>query len=243
MKSKNQHWPILKKMFFGFLAVLALVALLIAFELFKLYRQVNGYKYYWHSRVNEEVLPDSIYYVALGDSTSQGIGASSPEKGYVGLIADSIHARSGKPVHVINLGVTGAGVNDALEKQIPQLKQLNLPADAIITVEIGANDLGDLNEAKFRQDMDRFMSELPSQTVISDMPYFGEGRYRKLETNAQAASKIIHELAKTKNLKVAPLHDVTSNNSSIFNVTIDLFHPSNRGYRNWHEAFARTLNL
>ena len=243
MKSNNPRWPILKKMLTSFLVVLILTVLFVATGLFKLYRQVDGHKNYWHSRASKTVVPGSIYYVALGDSTSQGIGASSPEKGYVGLIADSIQAKSGRPVHVINLGVTGAGVNDALEKQIPQLKQLSLPADAIITVEIGANDLGDLNEVKFRQDMDRFMSQLPPKTVISDMPYFGEGRYRKLETNAQTASKIIHELAKTKNLKVAPLYDVTSNNSSIFNVTIDLFHPSNRGYRNWHEAFARTLNL
>lgn len=241
MTTKSPHWHILKKMFIGFTVLLVISVLFIGVALFRLYRQVSGYKTYWNNRAASMVESNSIYYVALGDSAAQGIGASSPDKGYVGLIAKSIQQQTNRPVHVINLSKTGATVQTAIQEQLPKLKQLRVPSDAIVTVEIGANDLINWDEEKFRRGMDQFMSELPPQTIISDMPYFGEGRYRKVEGRAQSANKIIHELANKRKLKIAPLYKVTKSNSSIFNITIDLFHPSNRGYRNWHEAFVQKL--
>ena len=36
-----------------------------------------------------------LLYVALGDSAAQGIGASHPDRGYVGLLADRLRAATG----------------------------------------------------------------------------------------------------------------------------------------------------
>ena len=53
-----------------------------------------------------------LLYVALGDSTAQGIGASRPVNGYVGILADRIRALSGRTVRTVNLSVSGARVAD-----------------------------------------------------------------------------------------------------------------------------------
>jgi lysophospholipase L1-like esterase len=89
--------------------------------------------------------------------------------------------------------------------------------------------------------MDQIMRALPPQTVIADMPYFGGGRYRRFEPHTVAASAIIHELAATHGLRVAPLHEITEQRDNLLTMASDLFHPSNRGYHNWYDAFKRGL--
>ena len=62
-----------------------------------------------------------LRYVAIGDSAAQGIGASRPDRSYVGVLADDIHAATGRSVRVINLSISGATVDVAtlLERHRP----------------------------------------------------------------------------------------------------------------------------
>lgn len=64
-------------------------------------------------------LEGDLLYVALGDSTAQGIGASRPGNGYVGILADRIRALSGRTVRTVNLSVSGARATDLVEHQLP----------------------------------------------------------------------------------------------------------------------------
>lgn len=226
--------------------MLLIVAGLLLFEtmsLLVLKHNVDAYKKYWDKRTKQTAPAESLVYVALGDSAAQGIGASQAQKGYVGLVADGVAVKYNKKVHVINLSVSGAKVQDVVDKQIPAVQKLHLPSDAIVTIEIGGNDMSSWNEQAFLSSMDELMSKLPPQTVITDMPYFGGGRKRNLEQYVLVANEIITKLAEKHNLKVAPLHKVTKEHDSLLTVSADFLHPSNQGYRNWYEAFRQSMEL
>lgn len=216
----------------GFVAVAAIVTFVVG--IVSLYVQVPRYKSYWQKRASMDPPEHALIYVALGDSTAQGVGATQPAKGYVGLVAGALEQKHRRPVHVINLSKSGAKLVDCIAEQLPQLEKLT---PDIVTVEIGANDMSDFNAEQFEARMNEIMSKLPKQTVISDMPYFGGGRYRSLESNVRSANDVIDRLAQQHGLAVAPLHQITKDNDSITTMALDFFHPSNKGYHNWYLAF------
>jgi acyl-CoA thioesterase I len=198
-----------------------------------LHASVQDYADYWYGRANQ---PGDFVYVALGDSAAQGIGASQPEKSYVSLLADRIHQATGRQVRVINLSKTGATLQDALRQQIPQLA--NIEPD-LVTAEIGANDMKHYNPGQFRDDYERFIQSLPpGRSVVSDMPYFG-GR-PNLNRNAVDASSTIHQLGAAYNVPIAELYDTLRVSQSPLIYASDLFHPNNRGYHLWGQAFWAT---
>jgi len=218
------------------LALGMIVAVLVICELIGLgylYYGLKAWPDYWRGRANQ---PGEFIYVALGDSAAQGVGASRPNKGYVGLIADQIQQSTGKKVRVINLSKSGAKLQDALRDQVPLLDQYK--AD-LVTVEIGANDMGGYtssNAGGFRKDYEKLLQSLPpGKSVVSDMPYFG-GR-PGWTSNSHLANTSIHQLAAQYNVPVAPLFDKLAANQTPLIYASDFFHPSDRGYRIWLEAF------
>ncbi len=213
----------------GLLLLILVIAELVGLAL--LWYSVGNYADYWKGRANQ---PGSFLYVAVGDSAAQGIGASQPQNGYVGLIADGIEQRTGRNVQVINLSVTGATLKDALRDQVPQLA--NYTPD-LVSVEIGANDMDDFDPLQFRQDYDRLLQALPpGRSVVSDMPYFGT-RPEPANHNARQASYIIRGVAVTYDVPVADLYSGLRAKQTPFIYASDFFHPNNRGYRIWYDAF------
>ena len=79
-------------------------------------------------------------WVVLGDSTSQGIGATTRQAGYVGVVHEVLRRR--EAWRVINLSRAGAGVADVLARQLPELAGLTdeEPAD-LVTCVVGAEDV------------------------------------------------------------------------------------------------------
>lgn len=211
-------------------------------RLVQLSRQTEDYKKYWQERADGPVAENALTYVALGDSTAQGIGASKPQNGYVGLLAERLQEKSGRPVHVINLSVTGARVADVINGQIPRLQQLDLAEDAVVTLGIGSNNIRSFGAEDFRQNFRELASMLPEQAVIADVPYFGGGRANSGEKSALEASQIIRDVADQYNFPVAPLHEVTKDGDSIRNYAADFFHPSDRAYKLWSDAFWQILS-
>ncbi|MES2971161.1 MAG: SGNH/GDSL hydrolase family protein [Patescibacteria group bacterium] len=206
-------------------------------------RSVTTYKNYWNKLAETSYPTSSLLYVALGDSAAQGIGASKPQKGYVGLIASELETQYGNSVRVINLSFTGAKVQDVINEQLPALKKLPIDKNTIITLGVGANDTGNFEESKFRVQIENLFSQLPAQTIVADIPYFGGGRHNKREQSAINGSVIIRESAQKNGIKVADLHDITKLRDDLSTYAVDFFHPNDKGYRNWYEAFRQPLNL
>lgn len=222
---------IVKAFLIGFLCVILVVIL----GLVELYTQVARYRNYWQ-RQNATV--EKVEYVALGDSAAQGLGATHPSKGYVGVIAKELGV---KP---INLSKSGAKIEDVLQDQLPQLEKLQLTDETVITIEIGANDIvSGFDPAKFEAEMGELMDRLPKQAVISDMPYFGSSRYRAKEVNVKVANEIMYRLANERGFILASLYERTRQNGGPKIFAVDWFHPSNLSYRdNWAHVFLERID-
>lgn len=208
----------------GLLIVVEVVALIWLFS------TVATYKTFWEQKAKQ---PGEITYLALGDSAAQGIGATKPERGYVGQIAERLEQQTGKKVRVVNLSKTGAKMDDYLREQAPQIARIQ--AD-LVTVEIGANDIAGFDPVSYRSKFKQVLRSLPEEAYVSNMPLFNS---RPLSRGpAQQASKIIEEeMQSYPRLHFVDLQKQTSENQSIFGFAPDLFHPNDLGYKNWTDAF------
>jgi lysophospholipase L1-like esterase len=179
-------------------------------------------------------------YLALGDSAAQGIGATSPERGYVGIIAKRYHANNPESsLAVVNLSRTGATMHDYLVEQAPKIKDIH--AD-LVTIEIGANDIKGFVPEAFRADFKRVLASLPDGSYVSNMPLFNSRP--GLTQPAKDASKIIaEELMAYPKLHFVDLQKQTSEHQSIFGFAPDIFHPNNLSYQNWANAFWNEISL
>ncbi|HEX7633417.1 MAG TPA: SGNH/GDSL hydrolase family protein [Candidatus Saccharimonadales bacterium] len=223
-----------KKILFILAGVVALLLLVEIIALLQLKSHLKSYADYWKNLPNS----GSFTYVALGDSAAQGIGASKPQYGYVGLLSKYIQAQTGQKVRVVNLSVSGAKIEDVLAKQIPQLQKYK--AD-LVTVDIGANDVaGKYNSTDFARKYDQLAAALPAGTIVGNTPYFG-GRIRH-NTQALDANKHIAASAQKYDLRVADLQTVTRAHNSLRVYAPDLFHPSNQGYKNWATAYEHAMS-
>ncbi|MBA3679499.1 SGNH/GDSL hydrolase family protein [Candidatus Saccharibacteria bacterium] len=210
--------------------ILFIILVVIFVQLYFLKNSISSYKKYWQSRAQEQ---GNLTLVVLGDSAAQAIGASKPEQGYVGQIASKIERTSSKKVRVVNLSVSGARVKDVIDTQLPLLSKYN---PDIVIVEVGGNDVANVFNAKlFEEQYETLAKALPKETIVANIPYFG-GRIRK-NSEAIIASTIIAQLAEEHNLNLVDLQDETKKNDSWLNYSIDLFHPNNRGYEIWQNAF------
>ena len=178
--------------------------------------------------------PGPLVYVALGDSVAQGLGASRPERGYVGLLARRLgNAR------VVNLSVSGARVRDVLTDQLPALA--GLPHVDVVTLDIGGNDVRAFDASRFAHDIEELLSQLPAGTVVADVPYFMHGHW---ERDALEASRLLTAAAAAYGLPVVPIHDVLRRRGwrGMFgDYAADFFHPNDRGHQIWAEAFWAVL--
>ncbi len=214
------------------------VVVVIALRLGELYTQIARYQKFWDYQNSQPLGKDEIIYVAMGDSTAQGIGASKPQNGYVGLVAEHLAQSRGKRVHIINLSKSGARINDVITTQLPELKRLGLRGEMIITLEIGANDITSFEPARFEREMDELMSKVPKDTIITDIPSFRGSRYARLEQRVNEANEMMYKLAEKHGFKLAGLHGNIAQNHGIRTFAADLFHPSDYGYKtNWAPAF------
>lgn len=216
----------------GVLLVVLVISQLIGLAF--LWYSLRTYDDYWRGRANQ---PGDFLYVALGDSAAQSVGASKPDKGYVGLIAASIEQSTGRQVRVINLSRSGATLEEALRTQVPKLAEYQ--AD-LVTVEIGANNMRTYDPENFRKNFEKLLQALPpDRSVVADMPHFG-GR-ANTSRNARYANQTIGRLAEQYNIPRASLYTKLASRQSPWIYAGDFFHPNDRGYRIWYEAFWQVI--
>lgn len=195
---------------------------------------VSRYRNFWITKAKSD---GEITYLALGDSTAQGIGASNPMKGYVGLITKDIEKRTGKSVRIINISKTGATLNDFLKYQAPIIKTLS---PDIVTIEIGANDIAGFDATKFRSLYKKVLKTLPEGSYVSNMPLFNS-RPGSRDKAVQASQIIEKEIPKFPDLNFVDLQTETRLHQSIFGFAPDLFHPNDLSYKNWANAFLKKI--
>jgi acyl-CoA thioesterase I len=195
---------------------------------------VQRHQLYWTRR---QLRPGELRYVALGDSLAQGVGASHPERGYVGLLAARIEYLTGAGVEVINLSATGVMIDDVTRYQLPALRSLD-PAPDLITVSVGTNDAGRRDHAGLGARFEALCAQLPSGALVADLPKFHHGR--RAAAAREAAAAIRDVLARYPQL--VPVHlDEPTAGTGLAMRSADLFHPNDRGYRHYADQFWSAL--
>src|SRR5580693_2367067 len=73
---------------------------------------------YWQAHNDRVLAADGPLWVVLGDSTAHGLGARSPDGGYVGQVLTELRQQTQLPWRVLNLSVSGALTRDVIGAQV-----------------------------------------------------------------------------------------------------------------------------
>lgn len=179
-----------------------------------------------------------FWYLALGDSTAQGIGASVPGRSYVGQLTDRIEEQLGGPIAVTNLGVSGAPTRLCVRDQLPRAaKLLAKRTPDLVTLAIGANDIAEWDPRAFHTNISTIFDALPAHTIVGELPCF---HLPWNDRKVREANRILHTIAADRGLTVVPLYDATKRRGVrgiLTEFAQDAFHPNDRGYEVWAETF------
>ncbi|MEO5632270.1 GDSL-type esterase/lipase family protein [Gaiella sp.] len=171
-------------------------------------------------------------WLALGDSTAQGIGASAFDRGWVGQL-HGLMVADGREWRVVNLSQSGGRVRDVIGDQLPLARRLALEP-ALITVAVGANDLRPNRRDDLAADLETLTAVLPAGTVLGTIP----GRPKTVapfnELVRAWASRLDLRVAETGGAIIPPWRG---------KLAADWFHPNDVGYAMWARAFADALDM
>jgi acyl-CoA thioesterase I len=188
-------------------------------------------------------------WIALGDSTAQGLGAPGPQGGYVGQTLTQLRRTTGRHWQVINLAVSGSLMRDVLAEQIPQLANAANQANEddkpdLVTCGTGVNDILFSPPAKLFADLRVLLNAVPDNTVLLDLPLpagFWWIVGRMSVPYITRINRVIREVAEERNLPVAEVStQFVAPWSGKF--ACDNFHPSQDGYRDWTRALLAAVN-
>lgn len=185
--------------------------------------------------------PDPLW-VALGDSTAQGLGAPGPTGGYVGQTLHQLRRTTGQHWRVLNLSVSGSLIRDVLADQLPLLSEQGHTPD-LVTCGAGANDILFSPPGKLFTDLRALLAAVPANTVMLDLPLPSGFWWLVGHMSVPYITRInrvINEVAIQRSLKVAEVskHFIAPWAGKF---SVDNFHPSQDGYRDWARALAAAL--
>jgi len=189
---------------------------------------------HWQAHNARVLDAEGPLWVVLGDSTAQGLGAPSPDGGYVGQALAELRQRTALPWRVLNLSKSGSLTRDVLHGQLPRL-----PANpALVTCGIGINDILYTAPGKLFGDLRALIAAVPDRTVLLDLPLPG-GCWgflgRASVPYVTRINRTIHEAATARDLPVAAV-SVHFRPPWTGKFASDCFHPSQAGYRDWTRA-------
>jgi lysophospholipase L1-like esterase len=194
----------------------------------------DEYRRYWEESNERARHADGPLWVALGDSTAQGLGASAPDRGYVGLLLRRLREGQGRLWRVVNLSVTGARIADVIREQLPRVNEAGRPE--LVTCAIGANDVIRFGFQRVPAALRVLVHELPRGAVLATIP---QGL---LPRRTRELNEIIHDEAPDAGVRIA---DAWAHTGPPWQgkYAADDFHPNDAGYAGWCAAFADALGM
>ncbi|MET3805895.1 lysophospholipase L1-like esterase [Nakamurella sp. UYEF19] len=193
--------------------------------------QVVPYAERWQSANRAALAAAGPLWIALGDSMTQGIGASAFDRGWIGQLA--VLAKGDVPGRLVNLSSSGAKVRDVLDRQLPAMAGLGVEPD-LITVLIGSNDLiRPRNRRIFPESFAQMLDALPAGTVVATQPNPSRA--------AAEANGLLERAAAERGLVIAELRDRRTG-SWKGKLAADHFHPNDAGYAGIAAVFADAVS-
>ncbi|WP_329479861.1 SGNH/GDSL hydrolase family protein [Kribbella sp. NBC_01484] len=200
--------------------------------------QARTFADFW-TRQNENALAaDGPLWVVLGDSTAQGLGASSPLHGYVGQVLNALR-RTGSPWRVLNLSWSGAQTRHVLEDQLPLVDALT---PTLVTCGIGSNDILATPPKRFRDHLRQVIERLPSSSVMMDLTV-PDRLWRIGGAVSPYVTGINQLISTTASSRGLPVAEVSRHARPPWHGMLapDSFHPNNLGYRRHADALLAVL--
>lgn len=190
--------------------------------------------------------PDTVRYVALGDSYTIGEGASTDEA-WPEVLTKHLKDEGIKIELVANPAVTGWTTQDVIERELPVFENSD---PTFATLLIGTNDwVRGIDNGTFKNNLniilDRMQAKLPdkSKIILVTLPDFSKAPNGMMYENSGSIAKglteyndIIKKEGKKRNLKVVdifPLSQKMENDQTMF--ASDGLHPSAKGYAKWEQ--------
>ncbi len=180
---------------------------------------------FWDAWNLEASRSDGPLWVALGDSSSQGIGTPDPADGWIPQTLERLQNATGDPWRVINLGITGAQFSDIVEHELPRLVQLGAAGHepSLVTHLAGANNLmAPASWPRTIRDVQTILAAIPDGSVVA-----------RVGVSSSFNSLMARRINSTidRNAKQRPLHlfwpwDWPSRDG----LAGDKFHPNAKGY-------------
>lgn len=185
------------------------------------------------------LLKGPVIYVALGASDAVGVGSNSPgAQGYVPLLA----AHLPKGSHLINLGISGIHLHEAISKELP-LALMTSPN--LITIWLVTNDfIGGITYDSYMHDLNTLLQRLDNGTHarivmanlpdLTRLPAFANLSPTQKTQTVQAILRWNAGIAQLAAHYGVILVDLFSHGSELTAhpeyISADGFHPSPRGY-------------
>lgn len=207
------------------------------------------YRAHWErlaATTPSEDADDELLWIVLGDSAAVGVGAESVDRSYVAQVAETLTRRTGRPVRIVNLAISGATAATVLREQVPRLDALlsDGPGSAgrspdVVTCVVGGNDITWTRRFRpehFEADLDRVAAHLPAGSTLGLVPSF---RLWPFEQRVRRANAVVRRIAARHGLGVADLHVATLRSSlrhQFGRLSPDWFHPNGAGYADWARA-------
>ncbi len=163
-----------------------------------------------------------------------GSGASAYDRGWVGQLNRTL-ADAGWRHGVVNLAVTGARVQDVLDRQCPALDELARAgrSPALVTVLVGSNDLVlRRHRAGLASRRAALIDRLPREAVVANLP--------NPRREARQVDVLLRDRAARGDVVVADMRRFGPR-SWRGRLASDLFHPNDAGYVELARVFEATM--
>ena len=186
--------------------------------------QVEHYHQQWDAANELARRQEGPLWVALGDSSSQGVGASTWENGWTHQVLDRLRSATGESWRLINLSISGGRFLDVADRQVPVLNTM-LDKPQLVTCVIGSNDLmWRRGVGGITSDANRTVDRVPEGALVSKLN--GPGPRPKL------LNEIFDRGASTKNHQLFNIWNWPSGRGALAS---DRVHPSDVGYQHMTE--------
>lgn len=181
-------------------------------------------------------------YVAIGDSSVEGLGATSPDRTYPAIIFAAVK-KYYKQAYFYNLGRLDSDAHDVIIEQLD--KAISLTPN-LVTISLGTNDIRHKRGIiEFEQDLQAILSRLKNETtavvVINTIPDLSQAPIvKKLIKHLSRVlvrrfNKRIIRQAEKHGAILVDLFEMTSMYAASHPEMLseDGFHPSDFGYALW----------
>jgi lysophospholipase L1-like esterase len=187
----------------------------------------------------------AVRYVALGDSTVEGVGATRRRHNYVSRVHERLRAVYPK-ARFTNLGVGGATSADVRARQLDRAIELR---PHLVTLSIGPNDITTrVPLATYEQNLETILGRLQRETaavaVVNLIPdlavtprFSGSPRREAVGRQTIAFNEALERRSRVHGAELVNLYAASRREVPLRPALIsaDGYHPSDEGYARWAE--------